>query len=95
MKTKTKLLACLLAGLSVGCQTRIEYTKTADSEKIIYRQPLLTKRSIKSLKISGDETSRNLELEGYQINPEFEALNQLIGTAIRAGVEGAGKAVAP
>lgn len=95
MKASIKLLliGCILT--VTGCQTRIEYTRKADSETIVYRQPLLTKRAIKSLRISGDETSRSLEVEGYQISPEFEALGKLIETAVLAAVKASRSGVAP
>lgn len=89
------MLACIFAGLLVGCQTRIEYTRNADSETVIYRQPFFTKRAIKSLRITGDETSRSLEVEGYQISPELEALNKLIETTVLAAMKASGSVVVP
>lgn len=95
-KTKVNvMLACIFAGLLVGCQTRIEYTRNADSETVIYRQPFFTKRAIKSLRITGDETSRSLEVEGYQISPELEALNKLIETTVLAAMKASGSVVVP
>lgn len=94
MKPKIKILACLLAGLLTGCQTRIEYTSPL-GDKFVYVRPWLDRKEIQSLRVGGDQNSRVLEVEGYSSNPEWQAIPAIVGAAVQAGIGGAGKAVAP
>lgn len=95
MKTKIKLLmGLLMVALLTGCQTKITYTSPT-GDTFTYVRPWLDRKEIAELHVSGDESSREFTLKGYSSKPEWEAIPVIIGSAIQAGIAGAGKGVAP